>query len=171
MTKLKWSFIPFNRSLKRDLFDCGKIELNNYLKKQASQDIRRNVSRIFLAVSNQNPSLILGFYTLSANSIHFQELPPHLKKKVPRYPVPVAIIGRLAVDKRYQGLGIGKDLLVDGLKKVAEISKSFGIFGIMVEAKDKKAKAFYEHFGFLSLKDLPNKLILSLETIKSEFED
>ncbi len=124
-----------------------------------------------MAVSTDNPNIILGFYSLSASSIHFQELPHGLQKRIPRYPVPVALIGRLAVDKKYQKRGLGKDLLIDALKKSVEISKSFGIFGVMVDAKDKEAKKFYEYFGFVSFVDNPNKLILPLETIKAELED
>lgn len=169
MSELRWSFIPFDKSLKRDLFDCGKTQLNEYLKKQIFQDIRKNVSKAFVAVLNKDPNIILGFYTLSANSILFEELPSGLKKNLPRYPVPVALIGRLAVDRKYHGLGLGKDLLVDALKRAVEVSRSFGVFGVIVDAKDNQAKEFYEHFGFISIIDHPNKLILSLETVKNEF--
>lgn len=169
MSGLGWSFIPFDKSLRRDSFDCGKAELNNYLKTQLSQDIRKNVSKAFMAVSIKDPNEILGFYTLSANSIYFEDLPVHLKKRVPRYPIPVALIGRLAVDKKYHKLGLGKDLLVDALKRAVEVSKSFGVFGIIVDAKDEEARQFYEHFGFTSLEDSPRKLILPLETLQQEF--
>jgi predicted N-acetyltransferase YhbS len=169
MSKPDWFFTPFDKSFKRDSFDCGKAQLNEYLKKQISQDIRKNVSKAFVAVSTQDANLIVGYYTLSANSLHFEELPAVLHRKLPRYPIPLALIGRLAVDKKYQGLGLGKGLLVDALRRTVLVSKSFGVFGVVVDAKDVQAKEFYEYFGFIPLVDRPDKLILPLETVKPQF--
>lgn len=79
-------------------FQCGSQPLNDYIRRYASQDVRKNVARVFVATPDNNPQQLAGFYTLSAGSVSCSVLPQSLAKKLPRYPVPVALIGRLAVD-------------------------------------------------------------------------
>ncbi len=141
-------------------FQCGSQPLNDYIRRYASQDVRRNVARVFVATPDNNPQQLAGFYTLSAGSVSCTALPQSLAKKLPRYPVPVALIGRLAVNSTSQGKGLGSILLADACLKVSQASSVLAVAGIIVDAKDETAIAFYEHFGFIQLPGQPDRLML-----------
>ncbi|WP_347988688.1 GNAT family N-acetyltransferase [Methylomonas sp. AM2-LC] len=152
---------PYTKSVIRTEFDCGQSELNSYIRHYATQDIKRNVARIFIATPEEQDTQLAGFYTLSAGSISCSELPESLTKKLPRYPVPIAILGRLAVDLKYQGQGLGSILLADACQRVAHASKTLAVAGIVVDAKESAAD-FYRHFGFMPLNGISNKLLLPI---------
>lgn len=141
-------------------FRCGQAPLEEYLCRYASQDVRRNVARVFVATPQSDSRRVAGYFTLSAGSVHCADLPPALAKKLPRYPIPVALVGRLAVDRAFQGQGLGSILLSDACQKVARASAALAIVGIVVDAKDDAAAAFYRHFGFLDLAGQPGRLLL-----------
>lgn len=151
-------------------FDCGKELLNNYLKKQASQDIKRKLSACF--VLNDVPTnTIKGYYTLSNSSIPLSSFPDYIKKKLPPFysANPTTLLGRLAIDNRFQGKGIGKILLIDALKRSYEISKEMGSFAVIVDSIDLEAEQFYEKYDFIKLPD-SGKMFLSMKTLKELFE-
>ncbi len=159
-----WKFESFHPELNRKKFDCGNESLNQYLKNYATQDIKRSLSYMCVAVSLEEPSKILGYYTFSAGSIAFEEFPS--QKKLPKYPIPIARIGRLAVDVSVQRKGLGKDLLMDALHRAKRLaSTEIGIAALIVDAKDENAKSFYIKYGFQSLKR-PLTLFISMGTIK-----
>ena len=141
-------------------FQCGSEPLNDYIRRYASQDVRRNVARIFVATPENNPEQLAGFFSLSAGSVNCSALPQALAKKLPRYPIPVALIGRLAVDSTFQGKGIGSMLLADACLKVSQASSVLAVAGVIVDAKDDTAIAFYEHFGFVKLQGQADRLML-----------
>lgn len=148
----------------RDHFDCGEPALDNYLQKFAHQHAIKNISQTYVAVLTTQDKII-GFYTLSSGGIDFQTFPFSTQKKLPKYPVPVILIGRLAVDKTMQGKGIGNSLLMDALYRSVKLSKEIGIFAVVVKAKHDKAKAFYLKYGFCELLDAPLHLFLPVKTI------
>ena len=113
-----------------------------------------------MATPMSNPHHLAGFFTLSAGSINCTELPESIAKKLPRYPVPVALIGRLAVDTAFQGKGLGSILLADACQKVTNASAMLAVAGIVVDAKDAAAVSFYQHFGFQPLPGQPTRLLL-----------
>jgi predicted GNAT family N-acyltransferase len=141
-------------------FDCGEKALDEYLKRHASQDIKRGVARVFVASPAEQPQVVAGFYTLSAASIAAEALPETWRKKLPRYPVPVALLGRLAVSQTSRGEGLGSILLVDACKRVAAISETLAVAAIVVDAKSPQAAAFYQHFGFIELPGQPGRWML-----------
>lgn len=141
-------------------FDCGDKALNDYLQRYAGQDIRRGITRVFVASSAEQPQVVAGFYTLSAASIAAETLPEQWRKKMPRYPIPVALLGRLAVHRESQGQGLGAILLADACKRVAAASKTLAVAAIIVDAKSPKAAAFYQHFGFIELPGQPGRWML-----------
>jgi predicted N-acetyltransferase YhbS len=102
---------PLNPTHDRTGFQCGIEALDRYLKKQAKQDIKRRISRVFVASKPDNPKTVIGYYTLSTLSIELNQLPEKLARKLPRHPVPAALIGRLAVSNAAQGQGVGKTWL------------------------------------------------------------
>jgi len=149
----------FNKLADRTEFDCGQTDLNDYIQHYAAQDIKRNIARVFIVTPVDSDITLAGFYTLSAGSISCSELPDSIAKKLQRYPIPVAILGRLAVDLKYQGQGLGSIILADACQRVANASKTLAVAGIVVYAKDSAAE-FYRHFGFISLQSNLNKLLL-----------
>lgn len=141
-------------------FDCGETALDEYLQRYASQDIKRGVARVFVASPVGQFQLAAGFYTLSAASIAAETLPEKLRKKLPRYPVPVALLGRLAVSRQAQGQGLGSILLADACKRVAAASETLAVAAIVVDAKSTQAAVFYQHFGFIELPGQPGRWML-----------
>ncbi len=155
---------PFDATVNTAGFSCGQPTLDSYLRRYASQDVRRNVARVFIATPEDDAHKVAGFYTLNAGSVNCTELPETLARKLPQYPVPVALIGRLAVTQDYQGKGLGSILLVSACQKIVQASSILAIAGIIVDAKDAAAFAFYQHFGFTSLPGQSKRLMLPINT-------
>jgi len=153
----------------RDDFDCGKELLNNYLKNQAGQDIKRKLSACFV-LAESNSDQIQGYYTLSNNSIPLSSFPEYIQKKLPRsyISIPTTLLGRLAIDTKYQGKGIGKILLIDALKRSYEISQEIGSFAVVVDPIDEEAENFYEKYDFIKLPD-SGKMFISMKTLTQLF--
>ena len=150
-------------------FDCGKDLLNNYLKNQAGQDIKRKLSACFVLAEKESNG-IQGYYTLSNNSIPLSCFPEKIKKKLPGSydSIPTTLLGRLAIDKNCQGKGLGKILLIDALKRSYEISKEIGSFAVVVDPIDKEAGLFYEKYDFIKLPD-SEKMFIAIRTLKELF--
>ena len=153
---------PLNPNHDRPGFQCGVDALNVYLKKQAKQDIKRNISRIFVAIKSKAPKKVVGYYTLSSLSIDFKELPEKLSKKLPKHQIPAALIGRLAVSQNAEGYGVGKLLLADAIKRTLAVSGEIVIYAVVVDAIDDEAQRFYEQFGFIPMSDDDDSLRLFL---------
>jgi predicted GNAT family N-acyltransferase len=151
-------------------FSCGNELLDDYLHKQANQDIKRKLSACFV-LNDKETNLIKGYYTLSNNSIPQESTPIQIQKKLPKSykSIPTTLLGRLAVDSRFQGKGVGKLLLVDALKRSYEISKTIGSFAVVVDPIDKGADNFYAKYGFIKLPD-SGKMFLPMRTINQLFE-
>jgi GNAT superfamily N-acetyltransferase len=154
----------------RPNFSCGKISLDNYFQKQASQDIKRKLSACFVLV-DKNTDEISGYYTLSSNSIPNSQIPESFKRRLPpSYMfIPTILLGRLAISSKYQGKGFGRILLVDALKRSFDTSDSIGAFAVVVDPLDDEAERFYDKYGFIKLPD-SGKMFLPLKTVKTLFE-
>ncbi len=157
------SIEPLGSRHDRAAFSCGEPALDAYLHRQAGQDMRRGVSRVFVATF-EDPAEIAGFYTLSACTVEARNLPKELARKLPKHPLPAALIGRLAVGLRYQAQGLGKCLLMDALMRAMSASVSIGIFAVVVDAKNDKAVSFYEKYGFEAFPDVSKRLFIPLRT-------
>ena len=127
--------------------------------------MRRRVAQVFVAVSD-TPGKIDGYYSLSATSFHKDRLPPALAKRLPHYPVPAAVLGRLAVDRARQGTGLGEVLLLDAIRRILAASSAMAVYAIVVDALNDKAAAFYERYGFRLFDGEPRRLFLPLETFE-----
>lgn len=144
----------------RSEFHCGTPALDRYLREQASQDMRRRVSTCYVAVDTGSGK-IAGFYTLAAGGVPLTGIPEPLMKKLPRYPsLPVARLGRLAVDVACQGRQLGAALLWDAARRA--LRSEVAVFALLVEAKDETAMAFYRHHGFLAFSGAHRTLMLPL---------
>lgn len=155
---------PLNPTHDRTGFQCGIEALDRYLKKQAKQDIKRRISRVFVASKPDNPKTVIGYYTLSTLSIELNQLPEKLARKLPRHPVPAALIGRLAVSNAAQGQGVGKMLLADAIKRTLAVSDQIAIYAMVVDAINDNARGFYEQFGFTRLSDDSPRLFVPLKS-------
>lgn len=151
---------PLDAAVDTTGFCCGQHALDEYIRRYASQDVRRDLARVFVVVPEDDVHHLAGYFTLSAGSVSCSDLPTALARKLPRYPVPVALIGRLAVDEKFQGKGLGSILLADACQKVVQASAVLAVAGIVVDAKDDSARTFYQHFGFMSFPGQPNRLLL-----------
>lgn len=143
--------------------------LDRYLKEQARQDIKRKLSACFV-VLDEDQDLIKGYYTLSNSSLPPELIPSHIQKKLPRSytSIPATLMGRLAIDIRYQGKGLGKLMLIDALKRSWETAKSIGSFAVVVDPIDPEAEKFYGKYGFIKLPD-SGKMFLPMKTISQLF--
>ena len=142
---------PLDKSHDRESFDCGDDALNTFIRKYAGQQQRRFLSRVYVALDADRR--MAGFYTLSTASVEFDSAPDALKRHLAPYPIPAALIGRLAVDKRYQGQGAGRHLLAHALANVRLVAKIAGVAAVVVDAKHPEAVDFYRRFGFLPFSD------------------
>ena len=127
--------------------------------------MRRGISRVFVARPPEIKSRILGFYTLSAVSIDLSALPEKVARKLPKHPVPAALIGRLAVDLSAQGMGTGQMLLADSIKRTIAVSDDIAIYAMVVDAINQQAESFYKHYGFIPLAYGSGRLFLPLKSL------
>ena len=156
---------PLGSHHDRVAFSCGEPALDAYLQRQASQDIRRRVAQVFVAIGDV-PEQIAGYYSLSAASFEKDNLPSTLAKRLPHYPVPAAVLGRLAINREQQGRGLGEMLLLDAIRRVVRASTTIAVYAIIVDAKTDGAQAFYERSGFRAFSSEPRRLFLPLETFE-----
>ena len=149
----------------RASFSCGEQSLDHYIRRQASQYVRRRVARFFVA-SGDPPERIVGYYTVSAASFEKDNLSADLARRLPHYPVPAAVIGRLAVDLRSQGSGLGEFLLLDAIHRIVRAGDTIGVYAVVVDALHDHASAFYERYGFVPFPSHPLRLYLPLRTFE-----
>ena len=158
-----FEFHSLDKSFERTQFDCGSDELNSFLKSKARQNQSVGFNATFVAIEQGDKiKRVLGFYSLSMGEIDLSSLPEEMLKKLPKHPVPVARMGRLAVDDSAKGQGLGKLLLVDAMKRIQAAAGSIGVYALLVDAKDDTAKDFYKKYGFIELVDEPMSLFLPL---------
>ena len=144
-------------------FDCGEPALNNFLQRLARQQAERDFNRTYVAAM-QGESRVRGFYAVSSASMDFENWPVGLR--LPRYPVPVARIGRLAVDVREQGKGVGDALLRHAMHLSASLAQQIGLYAVVVDAKNEAAAAFYVRYGFQRFADQGLSLFLTTAVIR-----
>jgi hypothetical protein len=148
-------------------FDCGNRELSAWLRSHASQFRARNLAQTYVLVE-PGKSAVHGYYSVSVSSVSFEEAPDSKPwKKLPRrIPIPVALIGKLALDRRVQGQKLGGVLFADAVRRIVEIAEEIGIQSIVVDAIDEQAKAFYLRFGCVAAADQSSRLFYSVEAAR-----
>jgi len=142
-----------------DDFACGVDSLDDWLKRRAYPNQVNGASRTYVVTEGKR---VVGYYCLASGALELSDTPTSIRRNMPD-PVPVAILGRLAVDKSCQGRGLGVALLQDAVVRTAQAGGILGIRGLLVHALSIEAKAFYEHHGFVASPTQPMTLILSLK--------
>lgn len=151
-------------------FRSGVHPLDDYFARHALPNDRAGVSRCFvLRPESGDLPVVCGFYTLSMASVQADAIRAALKGRLPRYPLPVALVGRLAVDERARGRGFGEDLLIDALARVVGAGESVGCVGIIVDAKDEGAERFYGKYDFTTVEaeTWPRRMFLPMATARA----
>lgn len=154
----------------RAAFSCEHQALTDYIKQQASQDVKKNVAAVFVLTPDR--VTISGYYTLSQYGVDAGDVPQELLEqlKIPKYPrLPATLIGRLARHRDLKGQAIGEILLMDALRKALEATRTVASVAVVVEAKDENAVKFYKRYGFIAIPDHPDRLFMPMATVRQLF--
>jgi GNAT superfamily N-acetyltransferase len=144
-------------------FDCGKDELNRFLKRFALANQQAQSAQTYVACQG---NLVVGYYSLAFGSVAHEHTPERVKKGLARYPIPVMILARLAIDQQFQGKGLGQGMLKDALERTIRAAEIGGLRAMLVHAKDDSARVFYEHFNFESSPTDPYHLYVLVKDLK-----
>jgi GNAT superfamily N-acetyltransferase len=164
-----WRVEALRRDHDRTRFQCGEPTLDEYLARFARQNQESGVARTFVAVQDGEPVRVVGYYSLAVGAIDKANLPLAAARRLPNFPLPVARLARLAVDRTQQGKGLGEDLLLDALSRCLRVAEDVGIAAVLIDAKHERAKAFYARFEFEALPDHPLTLWLPLAVLRKLF--
>lgn len=159
---------PLGKNHNREDFSCGDKSLDQYLKTQASQAVKKGLAAVF--VLTPDGTTIAGYYTLSSYAIKLDDIPMEITAKLTRMPeVPATLIGRLARHIAFRGQRIGEILLVDALKKALRNCEYVASWAVIVDAKNQESSAFYRRYGFISFPGNPQRLFLPMKTAAALF--
>jgi len=170
MTIPPWHEEAIGKRYKRELFDCGDEALNEFLRYYARQTHEQGGAKTFLAVRDDDPTLVLGFYSLSPASVEFSRTPEVVKRGLAQHDVPVFRLGRLGVDKSLQRNGLGGQLLLSAGRRCLRASQEVGGVALLIDAKNDVVAQWYASYGALPLLDMPLSLLLPLTTIQKALE-
>lgn len=144
-------------------FDCGKADLDRFLKRYALINQRAHAAETYVACRAHR---VIGYYSLSVGAVHWSDAPERVQRGLARHPVPVMLLARLAVDRSEQGRGIGTGLLKDAILRTDQAADIAGIRALLVHAKDEDARRWYERFGFEPSPTDPLHLFLLMKDLK-----
>lgn len=170
MTLPPWHEEPIAKKHNRETFDCGDAALNDFLRRYARQTHEQGGAKTFLAVRDDDATLVLGFYCLSPASVEFSRAADVVKRGLARHDVPVFRLGRLAVDKSVQGKGLGGQLLLAAGRRCLRASQEVGGVALLIDAKNESIAEWYASYGALPLLDTPLSLLLPLAIIHKALE-
>lgn len=174
----KIGFVELNKAKHdRSTFDCGEKDLNIFLQTQALKHMKVGISKTMVLTDTteitNNKSQITAFYTIAPSTIERRSLPTNLAKKLPNYPVPVFLIGQLAINKEYQGKGLGKITLIKALEYLWKVNAQMAAYAIIVDCLNNDVEAFYKKYGFNVLGKFNNmtRMYISMKSIDSLFKN
>ena len=160
---------PISESHDVSRFDCGRHEsLNDWLKRFALTNERNESARTYVVHRN---GLVVGYYSISAGSVSVEEAPTRISKGLARHPIPVILLARLAVDKDERGTSLGKAVLKDALRRIAQAADIVGARAVLVHAIDEQARKFYEHFDFEPSPVHDLQLMLLMKDLRKALEE
>jgi GNAT superfamily N-acetyltransferase len=144
-------------------FDCGREELNRYLVRYAWQNQQAGAAQTYVGIAGE---VVVGYHTLVVGQVILEDAPDRLKKGLAKHPIPIMLLARLAIDRRWQGRGVGKALLRDAMQRTLQAADIAGIRALAVHAKDEEARRFYEHFDFVPSPTDPMHLFVLLKDVR-----
>lgn len=144
-------------------FDCGRDELNRYLLRYAWTNQQAGAAQTYIGMVG---GAVVGYHTLAVGQVNREEAPDRLTKGLPRHPVPIMLLARLAVDRRWHGQGVGKALLKDAMQRTLQAADIAGIRAFAVHAKDEEARTFYQKFDFIPSAVDPMHLFILLKDVR-----
>lgn len=151
--------VPLGEAHQLDEFDCGVDSLNDWLKRRARANQVSGASRTYVVTGEEER--VAGYYCLASGALALAQAPGSVRRNMPD-PVPMAILGRLAVDRNWQGHGLGAALLRDAVERTRAASNILGLRGLLVHALSDDAKALYERYGFVASPEQPMLRVMSL---------
>ena len=167
MTVPAWYEEPINKTHNREAFDCGEEALNEFLRRYARKSHELGGAKTFLAIDEAGNKTILGFYSLSPASVGYARTPEIVRRGLARHEVPGFRLARLAVDRRYQGQGLGGQLLLAASRRCLLASAEVGGVVLVIDAKNERVARWYASYGALPLADAPLSLVLPLLTVQN----
>ena len=144
-------------------FDCGRDELNRYLLRYAWQNQQAGAAQTYVGLVEDS---VIGYHTLAVGQVSREEVPERLAKGLARHPIPIMLLARLAVDRRWHGQGVGKALLKDAMQRTLQAADIAGIRAFAVHAKDEEARNFYLNFDFIPSLSDPMHLFVLLKDVR-----
>lgn len=162
-----WREEPISKKYDREAFDCGEEALNEFLRRHARKSHELGGAKTFLAIDDADDMTILGFYSLSPASVDYARTPEIVRRRLARHDVPGFRLARLAVDRRWQGQGIGGRLLLSAGKRCLLAAAEVGGVVIVIDAKNDRAAKWYASYGAVPLLDAPLTLLLPLAIIEA----
>ena len=163
MSKFCCKIVPISEGGQLSTFDCGVCELNEWLQKHSRAGAKSGSAQTFVAVGSKDE--IIGYYALTVQSVTAKTAPSRMSKGMPRHPIPVILLARLAVDEEFKGQGIGVGLLKNALLRCLNASKEMGVRAVIVDAKNDAARLFYKHFNFAPFPDDSDRLFLLIKDL------
>jgi GNAT superfamily N-acetyltransferase len=154
---------PLSADHALDAFACGEASLDDWLKRRALKNQSSGASRCFVLCDR---GAVVGFYSLSAGGIHHENAPKPMRRNMPD-PLPILLLGRLAIDRRHHNQGLGHALLRDAMLRSVRVAADAGVFAILVHALSEPAKRFYLSRGFVESPLQPMTLLMTLATVRS----
>lgn len=162
-----WHEEPISKRHDREAFDCGEEALNEFLRRYARQSHNLGSAKTFLAIDGADNETIIGFYTLTPASVEYARTPDVIRRRLARHDVPGFRLARLAVDRRFQGHGIGGQLLLSAGRRCLLAAEAVGGVVLVIDAKNETAARWYASYGAMPLLDAPLTLLLPLATVES----
>jgi hypothetical protein len=175
--------VPEARTVRVDIedaasgFRCGDAALDEFFARYACSNDERRIGRTYVLRRSDGAARelprVLGYYTLSMTAISAPLIAKATLEKLPKYPIPGALIGRLAADERTRGSGlrVGETLLMDAFVRVLAAAENVGCFGVVVDAKHETAEGFYRRYDFATVDESrwPRKMFVAMGTVREMF--
>lgn len=156
--------VPLAASHDLSQFSCGKPEMDDWLRRYALTNVNLGATRTYVTCETGG-NVVRGYHSLAASSIEFAKAPRKVRKQLGRYPIPVVLLARLAVDQRFQRKGVGAALLIDALRRAHAAAQIIGARAVLVDALDDDARAFYEEYDFEPSPTNPYQLLLLMQDL------
>lgn len=162
----QWHEEPIHKKHDRDAFDCGEEALNEFLRRYARKSHELGGAKTFLAIDNSDDKTILGYYSLTPASVSYARAPEAARRGLGRHDVPGFRLARLAVDRRFQGQGVGGQLLLVAGRRCLLAAAEVGGVVLIIDAKNERVASWYASYGAMPILDAPLSLLLPLATIE-----